>query len=72
MESTVLGLIVVVIVLAMTAAWIYALVDVLRTNDSAFAAAGQNKIMWLVLIIFLGLIGAVLYLAIARPKLSTA
>jgi hypothetical protein len=56
--------------LAGGALWLYALVDVLRADDAAFAAAGQNKIVWVLLIVFLGFIGAILYLAIARPKLA--
>jgi hypothetical protein len=43
--------------------WIFALVSVLR-NDFE----GNDKIVWLVLIIFLPFIGSILYFAIGRSK----
>jgi hypothetical protein len=43
-----------------TVLWIYCLVDIIKANFK-----GENdKIIWLLLIIFLPLIGSILYLAI--------
>jgi hypothetical protein len=54
---------------AMFVPWVVALVDALRIDDPTWIAAGQSKILWVLLIVFLGLLGAVLYLVMARPAL---
>lgn len=47
-----------------TVLWIYCLVDIIRANFK-----GENdKIIWLLLIIFLPLIGSILYLAIGMNQ----
>ena len=47
-----------------TVLWIYCLVDIIRANFK-----GENdKIIWLLLIIFLPLIGSILYLAIGMKQ----
>ncbi len=48
---------------------IWALVDVLRTPQGTWMAAGQNQILWGVVVLFLSFIGPILYLVIARPQL---
>lgn len=50
--------------------WIWGLVDALRRPQSNWEAAGQNQILWVVLMIFLGFIGTILYVIIARPQLT--
>lgn len=52
------------------ALWIWALVNSLSKPDAVWEAAGQNKIVWLLVIIFLGFIGAILYALIAKPQLD--
>ena len=47
----------------------WALVDVLRTPQGTWMAAGQNQILWGVVVLFLSFIGPILYLVIARPQL---
>ncbi|HAY42715.1 MAG TPA: hypothetical protein DCY59_03830 [Micrococcaceae bacterium] len=44
--------------------WLWALIDCIRNEP----ATGNDKIIWLLVIIFLGFIGAILYLRIQRPK----
>lgn len=53
-----------------TAAWLWSLVDALRISDESWASAGQNKLLWVLLIVFLGVVGSVLYVAIPRPALG--
>jgi hypothetical protein len=53
-----------------TVFWIWCLIDVLRRPDQEYVAAGQNKIVWLLLVLFVHLIGGLLYLFIARPQLE--
>jgi len=48
---------------------IWALISVLRTPQDVWAAAGQNQLLWGIVVLFLSLIGPILYLVIARPQL---
>ncbi len=48
--------------------WLWALVDALRIGDPAWRAAEQSKILWVLVIVLLGPLGALLYLFI--PKLA--
>jgi hypothetical protein len=58
-----------VIVLVGFVLWLWALVDALRRPAQQWRAVGQNKILFVVLII-LGWIGALLYALIPRPALA--
>ncbi len=49
--------------------WVWTLVDCLRRPDQQWQAAGQNKILWAVLIAVLGVLGSILYVVIPRPAL---
>lgn len=60
------------IALATTVVWILSLVDALRIDDQRWAAAGQNKLLWVLLIVLLGLLGSLLYAVMARPSLTRA
>lgn len=57
--------------LAITVWWLLMLIQALRTPDSVWAAAGQSKLVYVLLMIFLGWLGALLYVFIARPALRT-
>lgn len=43
--------------------WLWALIDCLKSNFS-----GSNKLIWIVLIIFLPVLGPILYLLIGRGQ----
>lgn len=60
------------IALAMTVVWVWSLVDALRIDDRRWAAAGQSKVLWVLLIVLLGLLGSILYALMARPALGRA
>ncbi len=51
---------------------IWAIIDVLRTPQPTWAAAGQNQMLWGVVVLFLSFVGPILYLTIARPQLIAA
>jgi hypothetical protein len=59
-----------VLAVVVTALWIWSLVDALRISDATWDAAGQNKVLWAILIALLGILGSVLYLFMARPALT--
>jgi hypothetical protein len=59
-----------VVGLVTTVIWLWALVDALRISDERWAAAGQSKLIWVLVIVLLGVLGALLYALIARPALA--
>jgi hypothetical protein len=48
----------------------WGLVDVIRRPEHEWKAIGQEKLLWLMAILFAGLPGVIAYFAIARPKLE--
>ena len=48
-----------------------ALVDLVKRPADAWVRSGQNQIVWALVVVFLGFVGPVLYLLIARPALDT-
>jgi hypothetical protein len=56
--------------LATTVLWVWTLVDVLRRPDGQYAAAGQTKLVWLLVVLFGHIIGSILWLLVARPQLE--
>ncbi len=70
MAFSVFGILVVGVFLAATALWIFTLVESLQIPDHTWQAAGQNKLLWVLLIVFLGFLGSILYMVIPRPSLK--
>ena len=58
------------LVLASTLWWIWTLIDVLRRPDQQYEAAGQTKLVWLIVVFFGHIIGVILWLVGARPQLE--
>lgn len=48
------------------AVWIWALVDAIRVPDDSMYRAG-NKLVWVLVIVFTQLLGAIVYLVVGRP-----
>lgn len=46
--------------------WVWALVDVVKVPDDSMFKAG-NKLVWVLVIVFTGVIGAIVYLVVGRP-----
>jgi hypothetical protein len=55
------------VILALAAVWVWALVDAIRVPDDSSYRAG-TKLIWVLVIALTGLIGAGLYLAVGRPS----
>jgi hypothetical protein len=55
------------IALVGTVVWIWALVDAIRVPEDRMYRAG-NKLVWVLVIVFGHLLGAIAYLAIGRPS----
>lgn len=56
--------------LAGFAFWIWMLIDALRRPSTDWEAADQNQVVYIVVIVVLGFIGAVVYALVARPRLK--
>jgi len=51
--------------LAAFAVWIWALIDAIKTPDGTFRAG--NQLIWVLVILFGNLLGAIIYLIVGRP-----
>jgi hypothetical protein len=60
------GVLILLVVLALAALWIWALVDAIRVPDNSDYRAG-TKLIWVLVIVLTGFIGAAVYLAVGRP-----
>ena len=54
------------VILALVAGWVWALVDAIRVPDDAQYRTG-TKLVWVLVIAITGLVGAAIYLAVGRP-----
>ena len=60
-------LLILALVLAVPGSMVYALNDLLRRPRDQWVAAGQDKVIWLLIVVFIAILGPALYLMIARP-----
>jgi hypothetical protein len=60
------GVLILLLVLALVALWIWTLVDAIRVPDDAHYRAG-TKLIWVLVIVLTGFIGSAVYLAVGRP-----
>lgn len=72
MDIGLLGLLVFVMAIPLFILHIWAIIDVLRTPQDVWTTAGQNQVLWGIVVLFLSVIGPILYLVIARPQLQVA
>lgn len=49
---------------------VYTLVDLVRRPKWVWQQSGQDQLIWALIVLLVGLIGPILYLVIARPKLD--
>lgn len=61
---------VLVISVVATIWWVLVLVEAVKVPDPAWAAAGQNKLLYVLLMVFLGVLGSLIYVLVARPALK--
>lgn len=63
---TIAVLLFVVVMVAGLAFWIWALVDAIRVPDDSLYKSG-TKLVWVLVIVLVGFIGAIIYVAVGRP-----
>jgi Phospholipase_D-nuclease N-terminal len=61
-----LGLLITIVSIAAFVYWLFAMVEVLRIPSWQFYEAGSNKIVWVCIVFFLEVIGALLWLFLRR------
>ncbi len=63
------SVVVIIVVLALAAflVWLWALVDVVNVADDSMFRAG-NKLVWVLVIVLAGVVGAIIYLVVGRPS----
>ena len=49
--------------------WLVVLIEALKVPDRQWDAAGQSKILYVLLMVFAGIVGTILYLVLAKPEL---
>jgi len=69
MELAPFALVVLVLALGSFVWWLIMLIEALRIPSPAWQAADQNQVLYVLLMVFLGVIGTILYMAVARPRL---
>jgi hypothetical protein len=68
-EATIVALFFIIFVLGGLAVWLYALIDVIRTPDHQYQTGTQ--LIWVLVVLFANILGALIYLAIGRPQQRT-
>ena len=63
-------LLVLLVMLAIFVLPVWGIVDAAMRPDSAWAAAGQSKVAWILVQVFLWTLGAAVYFVAIRPKLK--
>ncbi len=48
---------------------VWALVQILTTDESTWKAAGMLQLVWVAVVLVLPILGSILFIAIARPRL---
>ena len=67
-----LELLILGIVFGSIGAWVWSLVDILKRSEPEWKAIGQDRTLWLLVILFVGVLGSIGYLLAVRPKLERA
>jgi hypothetical protein len=49
--------------------WLVMLVEALRIPSSRWESAGENQLLYVLLMVFLGVLGTILYVVNPRPRL---
>jgi heme/copper-type cytochrome/quinol oxidase subunit 2 len=72
MGLSLLVVLIILVGLAGFAFWLWTLIDALQRPDTEWQRAGQSKLIWVLVLIFVGVIGSIIYLVVARPQLDQA
>ena len=75
MDIAIVGIVVVLVVLPLLVASLalplYYIIDAAKRSTADFENADANKTLWIVLPFVFGIVAAIVYLAVVRPKLRS-
>ena len=66
------SLIVLGVAAVLTVLWVWMLVDALVRPSATWRRADRSQLVWILVLVFLGWLGALLYVVLARPSLRGA
>ena len=66
------GLVILIVLLAGFGLWVWGIVDAAKRSNEAYAKAGSNKTLWIVLMVLFGDLAVLIYAFAVRPKLVAA
>ncbi|WP_019145083.1 hypothetical protein [Aeromicrobium massiliense] len=72
MDANVALFLLLLVALAIGLWWLLMLVDALRVPQHVWKAAGQSQLIYVLLMVVVGVLGTIVYVAIARPQLRDA
>lgn len=72
MDANVALFLLLLVALAIGLWWLLMLVDALRVPQHVWKAAGQSQLVYVLLMVVVGVLGTIVYVAIARPQLRDA
>ena len=52
--------------------WVWAIANIAHYSGTEWDASGQSAVLWIVIVIFLPVLGLILYLTVARPRLKSS
>lgn len=64
--------VILILFLAGFALWIWGIIDAAKRSNEAYAKAGSNKTLWIVLMVLFGDLAVLIYALAVRPKLVAA
>ncbi len=72
MSADVLMVVIGLLVLLGAVWWLAQVISALRTPRDVWEAAGQSQLIYVLVLLVLGFIGALIYVVVARPELRRA
>jgi hypothetical protein len=72
MDASLLAVVLFLVFLGLGVWWLVVLIEAVKIPDPVWDAAGQNKLLYVVLMVVLGAIGSLVYVLVARPPLRAA
>jgi phospholipase D-like protein len=70
--TSIVGLILPIMMVVALGGWVWAIANIAHYSGTEWDASGQSAVVWVVILIFLPLLGLILYLTVARPKLKSS
>ncbi|HUG08143.1 MAG TPA: PLDc N-terminal domain-containing protein [Acidimicrobiia bacterium] len=60
------------VIVALVVPTVWALVDALRAGETVWQASDQSQTVWMLVILLAPVLGPILYLTLARPRLRAS